>query len=196
MEELLTPPAIVVGIDGSKAAIAAALWAIDEAVSRDIPLRLVYALNQLGVKDLRPDDAARKLASAEIAVRHAFVAVESAGRPVKIEVEITQESAISALVRASRSAAMVCVGAVGFNHFQKDRLGSTAATVAAEVHCPVAIIRHRDGPAPTRAGSIVVVTDESPDNGVVLETDGRSTASDGGADSHCVPAIPVQRHPR
>ena len=28
---------IVVGIDGSRAAVDAALWAVDEAVSRDIP---------------------------------------------------------------------------------------------------------------------------------------------------------------
>ena len=35
-------PAVVVGIDGSRSAVGAALWAVDEAVSRDIPLRLVY----------------------------------------------------------------------------------------------------------------------------------------------------------
>lgn len=34
-------PAVVVGIDGSKAALQAALWAIDEATDRDVPLRLV-----------------------------------------------------------------------------------------------------------------------------------------------------------
>ena len=33
---------VVVGVDGSKAAINAALWAIDEAVSRDVPLRLIH----------------------------------------------------------------------------------------------------------------------------------------------------------
>ena len=32
---------VVVGIDGSRPGIDAALWAVDEAVSRDIPLRLV-----------------------------------------------------------------------------------------------------------------------------------------------------------
>jgi len=35
------PPSVVVGIDGSRAAVRAALWAVDAAVSRDIPLRLV-----------------------------------------------------------------------------------------------------------------------------------------------------------
>ena len=38
-------PAVVVGINGSPTAVDAALWAVDEAVSRDIPLRLVYAID-------------------------------------------------------------------------------------------------------------------------------------------------------
>lgn len=37
--------AVVVGIDGSRAATHAALWAVDEAVNRDIPLRLVYVID-------------------------------------------------------------------------------------------------------------------------------------------------------
>jgi hypothetical protein len=45
MREVPAPPAVVVGVDGSRAAVRAALWAVDEAVSRDIPLRLVYALD-------------------------------------------------------------------------------------------------------------------------------------------------------
>ena len=39
------------------------------------------------------EDAARELAAAEIAVRHAFTAVESTDKPVKIEVEILQKTA-------------------------------------------------------------------------------------------------------
>ena len=38
-------PAVVVGIDGSRSAVAAALWAVDEGGSRDIPLRLVCAVD-------------------------------------------------------------------------------------------------------------------------------------------------------
>ncbi|OBK35969.1 hypothetical protein A5658_07340 [Mycobacterium sp. 1245111.1] len=37
-------PAVVVGIDGSQAALRAAEWAVDEAVSREIPLRLVHTI--------------------------------------------------------------------------------------------------------------------------------------------------------
>ena len=45
MRETSPPsPAVVVGIDGSHGAVDASLWAIDEAVERDLPLRLVYAI--------------------------------------------------------------------------------------------------------------------------------------------------------
>ena len=62
------------------------------------------------------EDAARDLAAAEIAVRHAFTAVESTDKPVKIEVEILQDRPTRALLEASRWAAMVCVGAMGLKH--------------------------------------------------------------------------------
>lgn len=45
MQDQDSPPSVVVGIDGSRPALDAALWAVDEAVSRDIPLRLVYAID-------------------------------------------------------------------------------------------------------------------------------------------------------
>jgi nucleotide-binding universal stress UspA family protein len=170
MHESGTPPSIVVGIDGSKTAILAALWAIDEAVSRDIPLRLVYALDPTDVEHVDPGHAARKLAAADIAIRYAFTAIEATNKPVKVEVEITQGSPVSSLIRASRSAAIVCVGAVGYRHFQPGHVGSTAAALATNAHCPVAIIRNHDCPRLSGEQYVVVEADASPDNGVLLET--------------------------
>ena len=69
MSEQFTPPSIVVGIDGSRTAVRAALWAIDEAVSRDVPLRLVGAANSPAER-----------AEAELAVRSAAAAVASRAR--------------------------------------------------------------------------------------------------------------------
>ena len=168
MNEILIPPSIVVGVDGSKAAIRAALWAVDEAVSRDIPLRLLYAIEPDDAEQTHPNSAAYKLAVAENAIRYAFMAVEAADKPVKIEVEITQERPITALIRASASAAMVCVGAVGAHHFRAGRAGSTAAALAVSGRCPVAIIRdqgHRDGCHPPW---IVVDTHGCAENGLML----------------------------
>jgi nucleotide-binding universal stress UspA family protein len=169
MREPPAPRPIVVGADGSRPALQAALWAVDEAVSRDVPLRLLCAVDST---DEHGDAewAARKLATPEIAAQNAVMAVEATRKPVKIEVEIVQDRPIGALIRASRPAAMICLGAVGFHHFQPGRVGSTAAAVAASAHCPVAIIRGNDH-APNRReqGWIVVEVDNSPHTGVLLQ---------------------------
>lgn len=65
---------------------------------------------------------------------------------------------------------MVCLGAVGSNHFQPGRIGSTAGAVALSAHCPVAIVRRHNRPTRPHAGWIVAAVDESPDDGVVLKT--------------------------
>jgi nucleotide-binding universal stress UspA family protein len=152
-------PSVVVGIDGSRSAIDAALWAVDEAVSRDIPLRLVYAIDP-ACASTDPRDTARDLAKAEVAVRHAFTAVESTDKPVKIEVEILQERPTQALRKASRWAVMVCVGSMGLNHCAQGRIGSTAAALASCAHGPVAVVRGHD-PVHAAQQWVVAEVDES-----------------------------------
>jgi nucleotide-binding universal stress UspA family protein len=161
-----SPPAVVVGVDGSRSAVDAALWAVDEAVSRDIPLRLLYAIDPT-CSGTDPQDAARDLAAAEIAVRHAFTAVESTDKPVKIEVEILQQRPTHALLEASRWAALVCVGAMGFKHCAQGRIGSTAAALASSAHCPVAVVRGHD-PLHAKQQWVVAEVDESPASDGVL----------------------------
>jgi nucleotide-binding universal stress UspA family protein len=166
-DHCLPSPSVVVGIDGSRSAIDAALWAVDEAVSRDIPLRLLYAIDPADSAAKDPELAARELAAAEVAVRYAFTAVESTEKPVKIEVEILQERPTRALLEASRCAALVCVGSKGLKHSSRGRIGSTAAALAASAHCPVAVVR---GPGPLRGEQrwVVAELDESPCSDGVL----------------------------
>jgi nucleotide-binding universal stress UspA family protein len=147
-----SPPSVVVGIDGSRAAVGAAVWAADEAVSRDIPLRLVYAIEPSDEGRVDPQVAAHNLDTAELAVRFAFTAVESTGKPVKIEVEILQDrSPTRALLETSRSAAMICVGSVGIGPIARGLLGSTASAPAEKAHCPVA--DHPDSTRSTGGGA-------------------------------------------
>lgn len=160
-------PSVVVGIDGSRNALNAALWAVDEAVKRDIPLRLVCAIKPHDA-GLAPDVAARDLATAEIAVRTALMAVESTDKPVKIEVEILQGRPIDKLLEAGRAAAMICIGAIGFPNGIDHRIGSTAAALPNRAHCPVAIIRSHDS-ARAAPRSVVVEIDRSQDSDIVLE---------------------------
>lgn len=159
---------VVVGIDGSQSAVDAALWAIGEAVERDVPLRLVYVVEPTGQAQIDPHDEARRMAAAQLAVRDAQTSVASTERPVKTEVEILQGRPVQALLEASRSARMLCVGARGLRHATHGRIGSTAAALSATAQCPVAIVR---SPKPGRdqSRSVVIEIDDTAADSEVLQ---------------------------
>lgn len=155
-----SPTTVVVGIDGSRQAIHAAEWAIDEAVSRDITLRLVHAT--------QPDKEPAAIEYAEAALRAASAAVEATGKPVMVATAIVHGSPDAVLIAESSGAEMLCVGSVGIGSVARILLGSTAATLATEGYCPVAIIRSRRHAAPSDSGWIAVVVDDDPDNDAVV----------------------------
>ena len=159
MSEQLTPPSIVVGIDGSRNAVHAALWAIDEALSREVPLRLVAAAE---TTDEQTD--------AEVAVRSAAAAVAATGRPVNVEAQVITGAPIPALLEASGAAAMVCVGAAGLKHVDHHRVSSTTGALVASAHCPVAVVRGTGRAGDDSPGWVVVELDETTDNGAVLQS--------------------------
>jgi len=158
-------PAIVVGVDGSKSALHAAVWAVDEATNRDIPLRLVYVIDPLhpvaGGHDAGHDGPQ---AAACTALRDARQAAVSTGEPVKVESEILRGRPLTKLMEESRYAAMVCIGSIGLNHACRGA-GSVAAALATSALCPVAVINRQAGAPATPAVSGIAV---GVDNGVVL----------------------------
>jgi nucleotide-binding universal stress UspA family protein len=159
---------IVVGIDGSDAAINAAKWAVAEATSRDIPLRLIHAIPERQHGQNLGDET-MDIEYGETALRRASAALHAMGEPVKIECDLVQGTPDGALIKESDHAAMICIGSVGIGAIARKVLGSTAESVAKNAHCPVAVIRSvGDGDQP-QAGSIAVVVDESPGNDAVLE---------------------------
>jgi nucleotide-binding universal stress UspA family protein len=162
---------IVVGIDGSQAAIRAAEWAVDEAVSREVPLRLVEVI----AERVEPAPFASvgnvqmEVEYGETALRLAAAAVAAAGKPVKVETAILQGDPAATLIAESCTAEMVCVGSVGIGRFAKALLGSTVAELAEAASCPVAIIRtQRRRPKPD-SPLIVVAVNDSPGNDHVVE---------------------------
>jgi nucleotide-binding universal stress UspA family protein len=146
----------------------AALWAVDEAVSRDVPLRLLYVVEPRPHTTFDPQQAARDLACAEVSVRQTLVAVESAEKPVKIEWEVLQGDPTRVLLNAARSADLMCIGSLGIAHATGQRPGSTAAALATSAQCPVAIVRSTQHWS-TRPRQVVVEIDESPDSVYVLD---------------------------
>ena len=169
MKQMESPGPIIVGVDGSRAAINAATWAIDEAISRDVPLRIVH------VTHIRQASIAPKVQFslekeyAETALRQAHAAIEATRRPVKVETVVLRGDVDEALAEESRDASMICVGSVGVGRISRVLFGSTAVSLAARAHCPVAIIRtNSDAPAPIR-GRIAVVVNDEPGNDAVLQ---------------------------
>ena len=77
------PKSVVVGVDGSQAAIRAARWAVDEVAGTDIPLRLLYVAK--ADESPGPLEARAALVTAEEVVHDAYNAVAEMGMPLKVE---------------------------------------------------------------------------------------------------------------
>ena len=157
---------IMVGVDGSQAGIAAALWGVDEANSRGVPLRLIAVIKQMHPS---PDDYTRDLAHAETSLREAQSAIAASGKFAKIETEIPRGPAGPVLVEASRDAQIICIGSVGIGRYARSILGSVATELAEKAHCPVAVIRTDFDQAPPDVNWIVVRMTDAPGNDAVVE---------------------------
>jgi nucleotide-binding universal stress UspA family protein len=161
-----TTKPVVVGIDGSQAAIAAALFGVDEAMSRGAPLRLVSVIEATHPS---PGDDDRDLAHADASLREARSAIEASGKPVAVETDIPRGPAAEVLVGASSGAELICVGPVGVGSRAGSLLGSTAGELAQRARCPVAILRTDSGPRPPDIDWIVVRVTDAPDDDVVVK---------------------------
>lgn len=156
-------PAVVVGIDGSRAALQAVRWAADEAVRRDLPLFLLHVAppqSHRRPRDRREDEWARgdawlaatrvsQAAAPRATIRTGF----RVGRPAE------------ELIRESGEAVLMVLGSRGWSGIASVLLGSVASTVAANARCPVVVVRGQTPETvhPT-TGPVVVGVDGSPDS--------------------------------
>lgn len=164
---------VIVGIDGSQAAIAAALWGTDEAVSRAVPLRLIAVIKTTHPS---PEDYERDLAHAATSLRAAQAAIEATGKLVKIETETPRGPAGAVLVEASHDAELICVGSTDKGRYARSILGSAATELAEKAHCPVAVIRSNGEEPQSGINWIVVRMTDAPDDEAVLEYAAREAA--------------------
>ena len=80
----LDAKSVVVGVNDSQAAVNAPKWAIDEALSRQVPLRLVYVIPRAGARGVSPRSK-WEVERAEMALSQADCAIQSEGKPVEVE---------------------------------------------------------------------------------------------------------------
>jgi nucleotide-binding universal stress UspA family protein len=162
------PKSVVVGVDGSQAALRAARWAVDEVAGTDFPLRLLYVTK--ANPSASPVEARAALAAAEEVVHDAYSAVDEMGKPLKVEAEVLHGLPVPELIAASRSTTLLCVGDTGAAQHPDAWLGSTAKELAQAGHCSVAIVRgdrHDAGAMNDRW--IAALVDDSPDGIDVLD---------------------------
>ena len=140
MASAQTPSSVVVGTDGSTAALDAVRWAVREASARRVPLRIVHVAPRhdpdpvFGAPDVDRDYGNAALLAA------AAAAAEEPNSPV-VEPVYRQGTPESVLRHEAVSASLLVVGSVGIGMLGSLVLGSTAAELAATAPCPVAIIK-------------------------------------------------------
>ncbi|GIF12872.1 universal stress protein [Actinoplanes teichomyceticus] len=148
---------IVIGFDGSPAARAALMWALDEASRTNTPAELVYADEWpiwAPAASVVPSPALRPESYDRVIQQMLGDAVTDARRthPL-VEVTATAVPALTstALVERSAGATMIVLGG-GDHGILADVLGSVAAEVGAHARCPVVVVHgHPAGTEPVVA---------------------------------------------
>jgi nucleotide-binding universal stress UspA family protein len=157
---------IVVGIDGSAGARRAAWWGAKEAARRHAPLLLVHGY---GIPDAFYSETAPPqewLAEKERQSRDWLAeAAEVAGRAddrAEVSTGSFLDAGVPLLISKSDSAMMAVVGFTMRSVMGGLVMGSTATSLAAHGHCPVAVVRGRDGRLIGDDAPVVVGADGSP----------------------------------
>ena len=160
MEGSVQPGSVVVGVDTSTSSMTALDWATAFAQETHSPIHLVH-----GFSHDHPDlffnmgSGPDKLrAGGERVLLHARNRTQARDSELRITTSHVDGYPAAALVRASRHASIVVVGAHGDSMLRLSSLGETAHQVAAHSRCPVAVIRPDSG---SEYGRITVGVDRS-----------------------------------
>lgn len=144
---------VVVGADGSAAAVCAVRWAAARAARDGAPLRIVHACEP-PAHEKPVLEALRTRGSQWLSEARAAVAgVTSA---VRVETALLTGRTVPALLRESAGAAVVALGNRGRNALTGLLAGSTAQAVVGRAACPVVLVRGRTEEA---EGPVVVGVD-------------------------------------
>ncbi|MBU6201336.1 MAG: universal stress protein [Acidobacteria bacterium] len=138
---------IVVGTDGSSAAMAAVAWAAGEAAVHGASLEVVHSWSIPAIADpvsMMPIQLPLDVMEREAhTVCDAAVAAAGAAGAVSVTGTVHRGSAAEHLVAASKSADLVVVGSRGRGGFVGLLLGSVAQQVASHAACPVVVVPSR-----------------------------------------------------
>lgn len=162
---------IVVGIDGSRHALDAALWAAALADLRGAPMHLVHAFRSAGPASLlgrahADEYVQRRTAHGEALIDEARREILARHPRVWVTGEIVEGDPARLLVALSYDASLVCAGTRGYGGFTDLLLGSVSLRLAAHCHCPAVFVPPGTGrTAATTSGALVLgVEEDEPDS--------------------------------
>lgn len=158
---------VVVGVDGSSAALRAVSWAAEEAALRHAPLQVV---NAFGIPDgfyaemMPPRDwLDTRQAESEAMVGDAADTAEKAYPGLAIERRSSLDAPIPLLIERSADVRMIVLGSAGRGVLGNLLVGSTATALVTHARCPVVVVRGEDRRAVEDA-PLVVGVDGSSEN--------------------------------
>ncbi|WCD84773.1 Universal stress protein [Streptomyces xanthophaeus] len=136
---------LVVGVDGSPQSRAAADWAAQEAVRRDLPLHVVHAwlwaplaapiVQDRDTEAQRADDVLKEV---EGDLTHRYAGLD-------LTAEVLSDVPVPALLHAAKDAEMLVIGTRGHGALVGFLLGSYGLQVIAAAECPVVSVRSAHG---------------------------------------------------
>ncbi|MFF8602191.1 universal stress protein [Streptomyces sp. NPDC015232] len=145
-------PGIVVGLDGTEQAEAAAAWAADEAVLRGgTALRLVHVL--VPSPDVLVPMVARRPVEpwAEELLARTAAALRERRPGLSVTTGLLPGAPVAALVGAADEAELLVLGSRALGAVAGYFLGSVGLSVAGLVERPVVLVRAADAPVPSDA---------------------------------------------
>jgi nucleotide-binding universal stress UspA family protein len=137
---------VTVGVDGSKSARRAALWAAAEAVRRSRPLHIVYGADtDRRALYVSAETIERVRAAGRELLDETAKAVAAEYPGLHVTTEFSRANAATSLHRAGGLHGTIVVGNRGLGGFDSLMLGSVGLDTAAGARTPVIVVRGADG---------------------------------------------------
>ncbi len=135
-----TASAVVVGVDGTEAALNAVRWAAADAVLRRLPLRILHAATYADLSN-QAGRSAPEAARARAILARAFTVARREQPGLAVSTELVGAGPTRALEQASATADLLVLGISGAGGLDEVVIDSVALEVSGQGHCPVVVVR-------------------------------------------------------
>lgn len=131
---------VVVGVDGSQGSARALTWALDEARTRRLPVRVVTVWAWGGSNGSRdPASVMRQARQTQEALVRAVLARFPGALP-QLTTELVQGDPASTLIERSRDGVLLVLGSQGLSGSSESMVGSVADACLRYGSCPVVVV--------------------------------------------------------